>query len=327
MKILEFLFIGVLVGMISSCIFNKEIELINQDKTHLYPVSYNGKWGYANEFGDLVIACKYDTVSFFSSGLAVVCSESKYGYLTTNDKWQIKPQYDYATNFGYTCATVIKDGIEKKIDRYNKKCKEELNTYIGCKQPMVRAKIKDHSIEKRGKYAIISDKFLKPITGNKGSIIRDTTDFVFDDIMEFSLSKLLIQKGNKFGLYDINGIDDVRILTSEREVFEIDKGYDKDSIIFQFDELKINYQTLGNSQERYEVSNTPFRIGKYWGIISSCGEVITQSKYLDIEISGGWGRAKVEFENNKYGYIDYYKNIEYFKRQNASNNIKTYPIR
>ena len=319
MKIKTYILLTISICLFHSCITNRHIDELLSDKTKLYPISNNQKWGYANEEGVIIIPYKYDSVSFFSSGLAVAEIEGKFGFLKSNGDWHIKPIYEHATNFDYNCASVIDHGIQKNINRKNKKCKKITFLQGGCIPPTHRAKKEDHSIFKNGKNAIINDKYFKDSITNKVEIDKDTTLFVFDEIIEFSLWKILIKKGGKYGLYDVNGMKDISVYGKEYEVYEIDRGYGLDSIIFQFDELKIEYQTFAGLKDRYEVRKTPFRIGNLWGIITNHGQIILHPKYLDVEIYN-WNLAKVEFEKNKFGYVDIYKRKEYFKRTTIRNN-------
>ena len=301
----------------SSCTTHKQIDKLKKDKTQFYPVSYNGKWGYANENGDLTIPCKFDTVSFFNYGLSAVKYHDKYGFLKTDGDWHIKPKYDTATNFGTNCATVIKNGNQKRINWRNKKCKDITINETGCIPPKVRTKKETYSVEKDGKHAIVSQIHLKDTNNKNIKIQKDTTDYIFDEVIEFSYDKLLVRKKNKFGLFDVNNMDDMKILSEEYEVFEVKNGYSLDSIKFQFDEFKIEYQTFAGLEGNYEVGNTPFRINKYWGILNGHGQIVLAANYLDVEIAT-WNLAKVEFEENKFGYVNFLKKKEYFKRKTTS---------
>lgn len=318
MKIKTYILLAITIIIFFGCITTKQIDELLLDKTNLYPISINEKWGYANEEGEIVIPYNYDSVSFFSYGLAVVEVDGKFGFIKSNGDWHINPIYEYATNFDYNCATVIKDGIQKQINKKNKKCKKITFLEGGCIPPIQRAKKENHSINKDGKYAIIYDKYIRDSVSNKVEISKDTTLFEFDDIIEFGIWKILVKKGDKYGVYDVNGMKDINIVGKEYEVYEIDRGYGLDSILFQFDEFKINYQTFAGIKDRYEVEKTPFRIGNLWGIISNNGQIVLPPKYLDIEIDS-WKLAKVEFEKNKFGYVDFYKRREYFKRATISN--------
>src|ERR1041384_2177978 len=70
-----------------------------QATQNLYPVEKDGKWGYIDATGKLVIQPQYDCTFPFSEGLAAVCVGNKIGYIDTAGKLIIQPQYDFAYPF------------------------------------------------------------------------------------------------------------------------------------------------------------------------------------------------------------------------------------
>lgn len=81
--------IGLLGSMFSVWFFflkDKEEYPVNLFTDGLTPVCKNGKWGYMNEDGELVIRCKYDYADSFHEGLAAVKKDNKIGYINTDDE-------------------------------------------------------------------------------------------------------------------------------------------------------------------------------------------------------------------------------------------------
>lgn len=56
-------------------------------------VCMNGKWGFVNEDGELVIECVYDDAQSFSNGFAAVCVGGKWGYIDESGYMAIEPQF------------------------------------------------------------------------------------------------------------------------------------------------------------------------------------------------------------------------------------------
>lgn len=85
----------------------------------LVSVTINGKDGYINHAGELVIPTIYDFTNYFSQGLAVACKDGKFGYIDKQGNTVIDFIYDDARDFfepeGF--AAVRKDGKEGLIDR------------------------------------------------------------------------------------------------------------------------------------------------------------------------------------------------------------------
>ena len=59
----------------------------------------NGKWGYVDTNGEIVLEPQWDSSSEFHDGLAAAEKDGLYGYINTTGKFVIPPQWDYAGAF------------------------------------------------------------------------------------------------------------------------------------------------------------------------------------------------------------------------------------
>ena len=90
----------------------------------------NGKYGYMNVDGDLIVEPKFKEAYPFSDGVGLVnmavsegSAESYYGYIGTDGNYVIEPKYSNARNFndGYAYVNHSKEGnIEGFIDKQEK---------------------------------------------------------------------------------------------------------------------------------------------------------------------------------------------------------------
>ena len=71
----------------------------------------DGKYGFIDPTGNLVIPCKYDGVGSFSEGLAEVKLDGKWGYADPTGNMVIPCKYDRADSFSEGLALVKLDGV------------------------------------------------------------------------------------------------------------------------------------------------------------------------------------------------------------------------
>ena len=61
----------------------------------LFAVEQNGKWGFKNKEGDIIIECIYDEVTEFNEyGFAGIKKEGKWGVIDTNKNIVVEPSYE-----------------------------------------------------------------------------------------------------------------------------------------------------------------------------------------------------------------------------------------
>ena len=89
--------------------------------TKLYPVDIDGKWGFIDSAGKLVVAAQYEAAHVFCEGLATVKTNGKYGYIDENNKMVIAPQFRWTLGFREGLAWVddiqSRSGFSGFIDR------------------------------------------------------------------------------------------------------------------------------------------------------------------------------------------------------------------
>lgn len=61
----------------------------------------NGRWGFANPAGEMVIPIQYQSVLNFTLGTALVRSEGKMGLIRQDGTYLLPPKYDTLENLGY----------------------------------------------------------------------------------------------------------------------------------------------------------------------------------------------------------------------------------
>lgn len=65
----------------------------------LHPVQFEGKWGFIEKTGAMVISSQFERAESFSEGLAAVLISDKWGFVDTESRIRINPQFDSVRSF------------------------------------------------------------------------------------------------------------------------------------------------------------------------------------------------------------------------------------
>ncbi len=181
-----------------------------------------GKWGYASREGKLVIPCLYESVGFFTEGLASVRIDNLGGYINKTGKLIIPCMYDYTYPFQGGKARVKKDKKYGYIDRMGK-------MVIPCDYTDISLSDTLNCVRRDGKYGFVDNKgyqvmpciyekvenrgedlFIVTLDGKEGIIDRkgnliapciyNNISYLHDGILEVNLNNKigLINKTGKF---------------------------------------------------------------------------------------------------------------------------------
>lgn len=83
----------------------------------LFPIVVQGRWGFIDSTGVVVIAPRFDDVQPFQEGLALVREAGYYGYLDQTGHFALPPAYAYALPFRQDHAAVMHSETPELIDR------------------------------------------------------------------------------------------------------------------------------------------------------------------------------------------------------------------
>ena len=128
-----------------------KLSYIGKDKDNqgLRPAQLNGKWGYLNEAGDVVIPLRYDTLSCKDNGYYAVKADGKWFFVDKNDKMLIYSRFDNIltpftiTGYSYSPNSVHQSptGTVVVVNQGKKFYINEKGKVIGEKTDYVRGKI------------------------------------------------------------------------------------------------------------------------------------------------------------------------------------------
>ena len=302
-KIMKHLFfLTPLFAFTLSCTTQREIP--NVQGGEYYPYMEDGRWGYTNDQGEIVIDPQFDSVEFFSQELAVVGQDGKYGYLNRKGEWHLRPRYDKALKFDSRGSIVTKGRRNYDIDTSGKKVKGDATRMnFHCGTGLHReADPLEYVVEVSGSYEVVFD-YLLVTDLESGLELTDTTEMSIDTVYGYSRSAIILEKDGKSALYKVLTVPSQ--VRGESNDAASDSEYLKqkhDQFNFVYDEVEYFGK---ESSKRYEESTlAKVRIGDKWGVINDRGDIVVPIEYLDVDISDP-RVALVRFAHNKQGYRSY----------------------
>lgn len=112
--------VGYFTDADGSLLFGKQFEAVDAFSEGLAAVKSNGKCGYIDTLGQMVIPCIYDGARVFNEGLAAVISNGKCGYIDKQGQMVIPCTYDGAEAFNKGLAAVKSNDKYGVIDKDGK---------------------------------------------------------------------------------------------------------------------------------------------------------------------------------------------------------------
>jgi hypothetical protein len=96
-----------LIGLILVALLSA-INCLGQQREikKLFPVEKDGKWGFIDNAGRVVIPLEFDSASDFHEGLALVTTGKQKTFIDTSGRVVIKPQFDLVNDFSEGLAAV-----------------------------------------------------------------------------------------------------------------------------------------------------------------------------------------------------------------------------
>ena len=151
-------------------------------------VNAGGKWGFLDPDGKRVVEPQFaEILGFFSEGVAAVRVGEKWGYADRSGKLVIEPRFDWAWQFSGGISPVEREG---KYGYIGKDGQIVIPTEFDSAEPFSG----DLGVVKRaGKYGYIS---------KDGKLV---TPIEFEHAWRFSEGLALVQVDEKYGFLDVHG--------------------------------------------------------------------------------------------------------------------------
>lgn len=295
----------------------------------LHPVLLNGKWGYINSTGNMVIEPNYDEAREFSDGLAAVrigtnwgyvSEESKslvipftfsiagdfegdlapaqrpgenYGFINKSGDFAIAPEFDFAGAFSEGLAAVRADGLWGYVS-------SDGNTAIELIFSDAQPFSEDIAAVETFEGWVYIDK-----SGNE----QINPDFQITSAGEFSDGLAPIQTTEGWGYIDKNGNPTITPNFDQAGVFSQGLAWVMDDDYIGFidrnGEVQIPYQFA--EVKSFSENMSAVRLSGQWFFISkSSGKIAINDPFFSAQ-SFNNGIARVQIgndENPRFGYIN-----------------------
>lgn len=163
------------------------LEQILPGKENLYGVKKDGKYGYVNKSGQMLVQNKFDAISVFSEGLAAVKIKDLWGYVDQAGQMVITPQFEEVLDFHKGISVVKQNGKSNLMDAKGNLLLEKWYSRISI---------------------IPDDYFLTEENDLFGLVNASGSEIVvpkFDELRREDLDKIVVRIGDKFGVMDESG--------------------------------------------------------------------------------------------------------------------------
>ncbi|REK77669.1 WG repeat-containing protein [Paenibacillus paeoniae] len=245
----------------------------NEFSEGLAKISFNGKEGYIDTFGTIVIAPKYDESWYFNEGLSYVKNNGKFGYIDLSGKEVVPLKYDeVSTSFSNGLARVAigQDYIPQSSD----------NQYFGN--------------EENTDYVVLTNKKF----GFVNRAGKEIVSLQYNYADEFVRGYARVSKGGtgagsyyhggKFGYIDATG----------REVVPLRYDYVGGNIFDGFRTFTEGLSPVSNGGK----GTVNDYSGGLWGYVNAQGVEVTPLKYTYAwSFSEGMGRVE---QAGKFGFVN-----------------------
>jgi hypothetical protein len=226
--------------------------------TNYVPYRCGNKWGYMDRSGLKIIEAKYDSVSLFNKGFAVVGLKNRFGLIDTNGVLILPLKFEEVN--GYNDENdFVRARKKNKWNYYNKngqkirvrKTQTATVLYDCVSRGFSSGMAHIYLHESNGKYGFV--KYLcNNIEEDSCKILQEP---IYTDFLEIGWDYLALEGNNGWNLYDYGGelIRDLKITS-------------------------IKKQPIGRRGNQFYL----FDIDSKYGLLNTEGEVIVEPKYDSI---------------------------------------------
>lgn len=285
----------------------------------------NGKYGFINKNGNIIVPCIYDSAISFTEGVAAVKKNGKWAYIYQDNDTLTSFKYDFAYNFNNGLAVVKRNNLYGYLSKTGSEaipCVYNKAYTFKDTLAIVRMDHRVGFINKSGKLVIpciyddaydFSEGLAAVQKNGKWGFINTKNEIIiapmFDQALDFHEGLAAVGMNGKVGFIDKSGYQVIPFVYQSAVSFN--KGV---AVVTDFDLEKILLDAKGNQITEAKI-NSAFidglaivvnEQGKK-GFINREGKIVIACKYEEA-FPFSEGLAAVS-ENNKWGFINKYGSL------------------
>jgi hypothetical protein len=275
-------------------LIDAEYEFVESFNEGLSLLIQDGKIGFINKAGDLIIPFDYDDGEPFDDGLAIVSIDDRYGMIDRTNKAVIPLKYDLIGRFKHGLALVANETAYGFVDKEGK----------------VAIPIElDYANDFEKAYALIEIDGKKGIINTKGRQVIEAKYDYLENFNQYGLARA--KNDSAYGLIDQQGSEILpfeydRIGEFGDSLALVAKG-DKYGYVNHRGEmvipLKYDFDTEALVWGLFESGYAKFKLKDKYGILNMKGEEVYPAIFEDVGAytEEGWIAVK---KKDKWGYAD-----------------------
>lgn len=152
------------------------------------PVRRNGRYGFINDAGLLLIPNRYEDVMPFSEGRAGIKIRNKWGFIDLSDRITVQPVYDKAQPFVNGTAKVCQKNKWGLIDK-------DGNILVPLRYDSL-------NLLPSGRVLVQADGYFG-LADTQGNLLLHTK---YDWLTELNNGMVIVKQNGKYGVTDVNGL-------------------------------------------------------------------------------------------------------------------------
>ena len=299
----------------------QDIELTESGEA-LYVIRDNGRYGYINKSGLVVIKPQFEDAYNFSEGLARISVQHKYGYIDKKGKIVIEPVFDDAGDFMEGLARVSIDNKYGFIDKNGKAAiplEYEVVSEFSEGLAGIYAQGKWGFINNRGAVVIqpkynnvgffknglapVSEKELYGYINEKGQYAIEPK---YNYANNFSEGLAMVGINNKYGYIDVKGNEIIQLKYQSGYDFSEGLAAVMEDGKWGFIDKKGSFviKPVYETADSFSENRAAVYDGKYWGYVDSTGNMVINPRFSYAErFSKGLAAVRVD-EVSSYVDLD-----------------------